>query len=76
MELYSGILYYPIGWIYLWIRYRNKEKIKSILAEKYEDSYHNAGAQLVLSTFGKLLFALLLLMLLTVIGRAIYEVFT
>jgi hypothetical protein len=76
MELYSGILYYPVGWLYLWIRYRNKEKIKLVLEEDYENSYHFAGVQFILSTFGKLLFILLLLMLLAVVGRSIYTAFT
>nr|WP_321223218.1 hypothetical protein [uncultured Psychroserpens sp.] len=73
MELIAEILYYPIGWFYLWIRYRNKEKITSILDKNYDGSYHTTGAQIVLSTFAKLFFVLLLLMLLVVIARALYE---
>jgi 3-deoxy-D-manno-octulosonic-acid transferase len=43
MELLSSILYYPVGFLYLWIRYRNKEKIKKVLKEKYNSSYYEAG---------------------------------
>ena len=43
MELLSSILYYPVGFLCLWIRYRNKEKIKKVLKEKYNSSYYEAG---------------------------------
>ena len=76
MEVFADILYFPIGWIYLWIRYRNKEKIKQVLKEDYEDSYYVAGAQLVWSAFGILLFTILIIFLLVVIGRALFDAFS
>lgn len=30
-----------IGWAYLWIRYRNKEKVRAVLKDKYNDSYQD-----------------------------------
>ncbi len=75
MEIFASILYYPIGWLYLWLRYRNKNKVEAILKEKYESEYYIAGTQLVWSTFGIVLFILLSLFLIAVIGRAIYDLF-
>lgn len=60
----SRILFYPLGWIYLWIRYRNKETIEKVLVEKYEDSYSVAGTLVCLKTFGIVFITLILLMLL------------
>lgn len=72
MEI-ASILYYPIGWLYLWIKYRNKKKIQEILQDKYDGKYYVAGAQLTVSIFGIILLMLLLLFLLIVIGRTIYD---
>ncbi len=72
MEI-ASILYYPIGWLYLWIKYRNKEKVKEVLQDKYDGKYYFAGAQLTLSIFGKILLILLVLFILVVIGRTIYD---
>jgi hypothetical protein len=76
MEVFASIIYYPVGWLYLWIRYRNKNKVKTILKEKYDNSYYTAGALLMWKTFGILLFMLIVLFLLTVIGRTIYDLVT
>jgi hypothetical protein len=64
MDLESSIIFYPLGWIYLWIRYRNKETIGKILFEKYEGSYSVAGTLVCLKTFGVLFLTSILLMLL------------
>lgn len=48
-----------IGRLYLWVRYRKKERIAKLLAEKYEGSYAKAGSLLLLNSFA-VLFGLLL----------------
>ena len=72
----SNIIFYPIGWIYLRIRYRNKETIEKVLIEKYEESYAVAGTLVCLKTFGVIFLTLILLMLLATfysfIKNAIY----
>jgi hypothetical protein len=60
----SDIIFYPLGWIYLWIRYRNKETIEKVLLEKYEKSYSVAGTLVCLKTFGVVFIVLILLLLL------------
>ncbi len=35
----SQIIYRFLGYIYMWIRYRNKERIKEVLKRDYENSY-------------------------------------
>ena len=59
-----GEIIFPIfGWLYMWIRYRNKRKVELVLAEEYDNSYTEAGGMLVyglLRVVGAL-FALLLL---------------
>ncbi len=60
----SDIIFYPLGWIYLWIRYRNKETIEKVLLEKYEESYSVAGTLVCLKTFGVVFIVLILLLLL------------
>lgn len=72
----SNIIFYPLGRIYLWIRYRNKETIEKVLIEKYEESYSVAGTLVCLNTFGVIFLTLILLMLLatfySIIKNAIY----
>lgn len=63
----AEIVYPIIGWIYLWIRYRNKEKVKQVLKEEFENSYENAGATLSLKTFGVIMIILLVCFLLGMI---------
>lgn len=65
------LIYFPIGFLYLWIRYRNREKVAEVKKEKYENSYAIAGATLVLSGFGVILFILLSIFLIA----AIYAIF-
>ena len=64
--LESNIIFYPIGWMYLWIRYRNEETIEKVLIEKYEESYSVAGKLFCLKTFGVVFIILILLMILAV----------
>ena len=62
----SNIIFYPIGWMYLWIRYRNKETIEKVLLEKYDKSYSVAGTLVCLKSFGVVFIILILLMILAV----------
>lgn len=66
MSLESKIIFYPLGWIYLRIRYRNKETINKVLIEEYEGSYSEAGTLLVMKTFGVIFISLILMMILVV----------
>ncbi len=40
-----------MGFIYLWIRYHNKEKVNKVLKEKYDNSYSCAGGLIVGKSF-------------------------
>lgn len=62
-----------IGWLYLWIRYRNKNKVKYALHHEFEGSYDVAGAEVVISTALVILIALILILLVIVLGRSIYD---
>jgi len=61
------IIYSVLGFFYLWIRYRNEVKVKSILREKYDGSYYYAGADIFI-TFNIIIMLLLVLsfMLITI----------
>lgn len=63
----AEIVYPIIGWIYLWIRYRNKEKVKQILKDEYGNRYYDAGAILSMKTFGVILIVLLSVAILAII---------
>ncbi|WP_298519011.1 hypothetical protein [uncultured Kordia sp.] len=65
------IIFWPIGYLYLWIRYRDGEKVAKVKRELYENSYSVAGAQLLISAFGVVLFIVLSIFLIA----AIYAVF-
>ncbi|MCP2043515.1 hypothetical protein L1278_001552 [Pontibacter sp. HSC-36F09] len=68
MEFLLGdILLAGVGWLYLLIRYRNREVIAKVLAEEYEGSYSKAGSSLTLNIFAMALAALLFVFLITVI---------
>lgn len=45
-ELIGGLLYTFISWCYMWIKYRNKEKARIVLKEKYNDSYQYTETQM------------------------------
>ena len=58
----------PIGKIYLWIKYRDKDKIKVILKNDYHNRYSNAGLMMFGEAFG-IIFLCLIAML--IMGSAI-----
>ena len=72
----SGVIYNLTGFLYLWIRYRNKSKVKEVLKKEYDDRYYDAGARLIMSVFGITLISLLLLFLFAIVGRIIYDLIT
>lgn len=74
MKLASSALYIPIGFLYLWIRYRKKERMRKILEEEYEGSYYYAGAELSLKIFGTFLFVLLSVFLLATLVRVATDI--
>lgn len=61
------LVYAVIGYLYLWIRYRDREKVAEIKREYYEDRYATAGAQLLLSVVGAIFFIALLIALFGII---------
>ncbi len=72
MEDFVRELLYPfIGWVYLWIKYRNKEKIKTILKEEYDGRYENVGSIKVLQFIRIIMIILLGAFLLVIIYRTI-----
>ncbi len=75
MNPLTSLLYYPIGWIYLWVRYRNRKKVKEVLIDKYDDQYNIAGGEIAMSIFGIVLIGILLFFLIVIIGRIIYDIF-
>lgn len=73
MEDFVRELLYPfIGWVYLWIRYRNKKKIKTVLKEEYDGSYGNVGSIKILQFIGIIMIILLGAFLLVIIYRIIF----
>ena len=76
MEFLLGdILLAGLGWLYLLIRYRKKEVMAKILANKYEGSYSKAGSSLSLSGFVILLGLMLTAFLVAVLFVYLKDVF-
>lgn len=63
----AAIILYPLGWVYLWLRYRNREKVAKILTQEYGNSYYAAGLYIIFKTFGIVFICLLLLLIITCI---------
>ena len=62
------LLYFPemfIGWVYLWLRYRNKERVKEALDRDYSGTYQSVGRVLLALTL-VLIFATSILLLVLV----------
>jgi hypothetical protein len=55
----SALLYPIIGYLYLWIRYRNREKINEALVKNYENSYSVAGFMVIWKPIGFLFLSLI-----------------
>jgi hypothetical protein len=41
-QMFANLLLAPIGFAYLWLRYRSKSQVKLSLAKNYEDSFADA----------------------------------
>ena len=54
-EVLTFLLLAPIGFAYLFLRYRNKVRVQKELASKYENSYANVGQVIILNTVAALL---------------------
>lgn len=55
----ANIIFWPIGWLFLWFRYRKREIVKTVLIEKYDNCYETAGILFLGKIFG-VIFTLLL----------------
>ncbi len=65
----AGRIMYPIiGWVYLWIRYRAKDKINNALQSRYENRYFNVGTEKTWQFLG----IILLLLIFSLIASVIY----
>lgn len=47
--LLSWLLFTPVGFLYLYIRYRSRREVALVLSQKYEGQYANAGQELLLN---------------------------
>lgn len=54
-QLFANLLLLPVGFVYLWLRCRNKLRVKETLAKEYENSYSNVGSVVLLNTIAALL---------------------
>ncbi|WP_201986953.1 hypothetical protein [Hymenobacter rubidus] len=53
-QIFANLLLVPIGFVYLWLRFRNRVRVKQTLAKEYENSYSNAGSVIVANTIAAL----------------------
>jgi hypothetical protein len=63
----SQIIYTFFGYIYMWIRYRNKEKIKQVLKNDYENSYSTIGYLVIWKPVGVIFLVLIVCLLIAAI---------
>ncbi|MHB1278852.1 MAG: hypothetical protein ACYC1Q_10685 [Bacteroidia bacterium] len=60
----TELLLIPMGWIYLWVRYRSSAKVKSALQKDFDNQHYIAGAfvfwRILLISFMIGVFALIL----------------
>lgn len=61
------IFFHLLGRLYLFLRYRNIEKRKAVLAEKYAGSYSGAGIDVILRPVAVIGFLLMLVFIAAVI---------
>ncbi|MCI1185948.1 hypothetical protein MON38_00840 [Hymenobacter sp. DH14] len=53
-QLFASLLLVPIGFVYLWLRFRHRIRVAQALAQEYEDSYANAGSAILANTIAAL----------------------
>ena len=71
MDFFADILFSIIGSIYLRIRYKNKDRRKFIIDNKYAGSSRNAGSIICINFFGIIFGILLLALVIMLIYRGI-----
>jgi hypothetical protein len=54
-QIFAYLLLLPVGFGYLWLRYRSKLRVKETLVKEYENSYANAGSVVLINTIAALL---------------------
>jgi hypothetical protein len=54
-QMFAYLLLLPVGFGYLWLRYRSKLRVKETLVKEYENSYANAGSVVLINTIAALL---------------------
>ena len=54
-QMFAYLLLLPVGFVYLWLRYRNQLRVRETLAREYENSYANVGSVVLLNTMAALL---------------------
>ncbi|RSK44401.1 hypothetical protein [Hymenobacter perfusus] len=69
--LLNWLLFTPIGFLYLYIRYRSRPGVALVLSQKYEGKYANAGQELLLNAFILVLIVPILLMVVWAIYSSI-----
>lgn len=65
-----------IGWICLWVIYRNPEKVQSKLKNEYENNYALAGSTYMLQFFAAIMIIFLTGVILALLVGVIVELFT
>lgn len=75
MEILSSILYYPIGYIYLHIRYGSKLNMKKVLEEKYDNSYYEVGSLILGKLFGVVIISLILLLIVVTLASVVFNMY-
>lgn len=68
MESLIGDMFFAIaGWLYLLVKHRNFDKMRELVAKKYENRYALAGRDLILTSmlivFAIMIFALMFISL-------------
>ena len=49
-QAFIALFFVAVGFGYLYLRFRNRVRVKDVLAKKYENSYANAGMAVVLNS--------------------------
>lgn len=74
-SLFTDLFLYPIGWLYLKIRYKSDALIKKKLAEDYNNKYAMAGANVFLKLFGTFFLTAIGLLILATLFSVAKEIF-
>ena len=64
-QIFANLLLAPIGFVYLWLRYRNQLQVRETLAKEYENSYANAGSAIALNIIVAIGIALVLFLIIS-----------